>query len=340
MPPYSDNLYSAWDESDVEPIEDGPNQPEPHGPGTHFQRSRQGHVEPGYPGHGVFGTGGVLGPGHDTRDEDNDTDDVLSPTDGYFHTRQSPTTTWQSPYTTPVTATSSNVPHIPNIWVEDPSLAQSSTADSKAREADQERLANRRQPHPFQPRYPSGSSSTAAETQPGPREVRDAYHQASSSTITPYPYTAASYTPYAPQRTTYDEQFLPREAPPAYTPSPTSSSVSPSSPRNYNTFSSDTRTTAAMGGREETQGLLANEPQSMGSPEDGIDDSNFPWRDRLRSRLRHRSGRHLKLILVALLLAILTVGFVTAAVKGIGANVSCLRASPLLPHPLPLCGPV
>ncbi|KAK0639217.1 hypothetical protein B0T16DRAFT_462916 [Cercophora newfieldiana] len=312
--PYSDNLYSAWDESDSEPIEDGLNQLEPQGSETHLQRSHGGQVEPDWhTGQVVSDASGRGGDG----DLDDD-EDFLSPTDGYFHSTQNPAETQQSrPFSAPAAATSSNVPHVPNILVEDPSLPQGSTAQSKAREAHQERLASSEQPRQFTSRYPSGSSRIPEprwdiESRPGPG--RDTYHTPSSSTGGSY----ASYTPHAPQRTAYDESSLliPREAPPAYTPSPTSSQ-SPGSDRNYRTFPPNTSITAAMGGRDEseTQGLLAYEPQSMGNPDDSNNDTASSWTDRLRSRLRHRSGRHGKVALLAVLLAILTIGFLQAIIS-------------------------
>jgi hypothetical protein len=335
--PYSDNLYSALDESDSEPIGHGLNQSEPQGSETHLQHSQGRQFQPDHRwGHGVSGGSG----GDDGLDFD-DNEELLSPTDGYFNATQSSTSTPYSPSSaTSAAATSSNVPRVPNILVEDPSLPRGSTAESKAREADQERFVNSEWPRQYQSRYPPGRNGASASrwdigsrTGPG----RDAHYTPASSST--YPYTPTSYTPYAPPRAAYDESsmLLPREAPPAYTPSPTSSSSqSPASPSSYNTFPPNIA--AAMGRQDETQGLLANadEPQSMGNPDEGINSVPFTWRDRLRSRVRHhRNKRCAQVVLVALFLTLITIGFVQAAVSGVGAGVSGY-ASLRLYSPTPL----
>ncbi|KAK4455076.1 hypothetical protein QBC34DRAFT_107308 [Podospora aff. communis PSN243] len=321
--PYSDDLYSALDESDSGPIGYGLNQPEPQGSETHLQDSQGRQFQPDRRwDHGVSGGSG----GDDDLDLD-DNEELLSPTDGYFNATQSSTSTPYSPSSAASTAaTSPNVPRVPNILVEDPSLPRGSTAESKAREADRERFVNREWPRQCQPRYPSGSNRASASrwntgSRAGPG--RDAHYTPASSST--YPYTPTSYTPYAPPRAAYDESslLLPREAPPAYTPSPTSSSSSqsPASPTSYSTFPPNIA--AAMGRHDETQGLLANagEPQSMGNPDDDINRVPLTWRDRLRSRVRQpHNGRYAKVVLVALLLSIITIGFVRTAVSGVGAG--------------------
>ncbi|KAK0613898.1 hypothetical protein B0T14DRAFT_438643 [Immersiella caudata] len=317
--PYSDNLYSALDESDSEPIEHGLNQPEPQGSETHLQRSQGRQVEPDHHwGHGFSG-----GSGGDDDLDIYDNEELLSPTDGYFNATQSSTATPYSPSSgTSAAATSSNVPRVPNILVEDPSLPRGSTAESKAREADQERLVNGERQRQYQYPYPSRHNNTSSSrwdtgSRTGPD--RDAHYTPASSSTYPYPYPATTYTPYTPPRATYDESslLLPREAPPAYTPSPTSSSSqSPASPTNYSTFPPNV--TAAMGRQDETQGLLAHvdELQSMGNP-DGMNNMVFTWRDRLRRLVHHhRSARYAKAALIAFLLTLVTIGFVTAAVSG------------------------
>ncbi|KAJ9133551.1 hypothetical protein NKR23_g10636 [Pleurostoma richardsiae] len=119
--PYSDNMYSM-DASDGEPIDD--------------PLRRQ------------------AGAGHADEDVEDDPQ-ALSPSDGYFGRSEgaswSPSQTthaWHAAHipttTSYASAASSQVPHVPDVWVSDPSLEQGSTADSKAREAREEREQNAR----------------------------------------------------------------------------------------------------------------------------------------------------------------------------------------------------
>ncbi|KAM7187894.1 hypothetical protein V8F20_010763 [Naviculisporaceae sp. PSN 640] len=365
--PYSDNLYSMVDDdSDLEEY-----------PIDAHQQSQQsfqiGHVSVNVPAHGYgvrqdlpYGDGHraqIVG-GHDEQlydDDDVETttadDDVFSPTNGYFRA---------APETVQTSAAPSNssreqiqqAPHVPNVWVRDPSLQPGSTAESKAREADQERQANRNQqrrgilnsddaeaettpPGTTTRTYPSSSSSQRASSSAvrgsgfhvhTPYSSQDAYssysypysyhHQPSASSSTAY--GNSSYTSYDRRQPQYYGNFNPRyfpppleEAPPAYTPSPTSPSPSSaSSSPNYRTFTNNVYRT--MGGREETEGLLARDPEDMGGPssEDYHQTTTSVWRERVRRRLPYLNWRSGKILLGGLVLLLVTVGFLTSLISG------------------------
>ncbi|KAH8883810.1 hypothetical protein GQ53DRAFT_846628 [Thozetella sp. PMI_491] len=358
--PYSDNLYSIVDDDSDAEIEH---------PLYHTQQ--QGHSLAGQaetPQPWRLHGGEVPGADRDAHmdhylveDEETGADeDVLSPTDGYFHGNSSSTL-----------PTSSNVPHVPNVWVHDPSL-QESTADSKAREAHQEALASRRllnttsatsdEDPPFfgtQDRGASLSVRTAATsasghhyTHPsathtpyasvdastaytpsqqdqyqyhyypsasasGPSSSAGATHSRQSSSSAYTPSAPSSYRTYTPRRPTYGRRQpspVPSEAPPAYTPSPTSPTPSDPASRHYSTFPSPTaepRSPAAVG-REETQGLLAGRPESMGNPGDEFEGITPVWKDRVRRRLPVFSSRTCRNILVGIVLFLIALGFLSS----------------------------
>lgn len=314
--PYSDNLYSALDddESDNEvTVSDGLN----------------------HPGSGLPGdtdtTFHALG-----REGDDEIEDALSPTDGYFQSSSSSASALEP-------ATSSNVPRVPNVWVQDPSLASSRTGESKAQEAARERTTNPQQPSQPPRQSPPNTTSptiyrypvpTSPLSSPGP----DAYHQQSSSRHAPSgPWPTDSYTPYSPHRLAYGpgpSSFIPAEAPPAYTPSPTLTSTTTSPPAsgdvstNYSTFSPSPAapsTAAPMGGQNESQGLLSHEPQSMGGTNVEPQRGSEPWYGRARRKLTARwTGKG---IVIAGLLVFLVLGFLRAAFDAGQDQVSFLRGS-------------
>ncbi|KAK0740308.1 hypothetical protein B0T18DRAFT_206860 [Schizothecium vesticola] len=299
--PYSDDLYSAWDEdeSDTEAtISDGLNHS---GSGLRGDTGPASHA---------LGTGG-----------DDEVEDALSPTNGYFQSTQTSSSSTASALEP---TTSSNVPRIPNVWVQDPSLAPNSTTESKAQEAAREGTTNAQRPsEPLRQSTPNTASPTIYRhpepasplSSPGP----DAYHQQSSSTHAPSgPWPTTSYTPYAPQRLAYGPgpSSIPAEAPPAYTPSPTTSSptVNGNVSTNYSTFSPAPvapNTVAPMGGHEEFQGLFSHEPQSMGGSAVEPQHGSLPWYGQARRKLTAR--RTGKSIIVAGLLLFLICGFLRAA---------------------------
>ncbi|KAK3904939.1 hypothetical protein C8A05DRAFT_13212 [Staphylotrichum tortipilum] len=354
--PYSDNLYSALDDdSDIESIAESTNQLEHRGlgvtPGTAWWNAA------------VAGSGDGDGPDDNESAHPGDAVDVedphlLSPTDGYFGTATRTSAA-------PVRPTSSNVPHVPNVMVEDPSL-QRSAAEGKAREAEQERTRDAQTPSDEDPGEDDGASdpppsrvvASPSQVHPHPPSTHQPMTppQQRSTTTTasssPFP-GAASYTPSSPARsppaatpssyTTYSTRrpayhgdrfpFLPREAPPAYTPSPTTT-ASPTSPRGfpdisrttYSTFphtaySSTSDVAVNMGRPEETRALLGHyQPESMRDRGSGGHGDGAPppptWGDRLRRARGHVNAGNAKLAVIAVLLLLVTSGFVSSLVTG------------------------
>ncbi|KAK3943582.1 hypothetical protein QBC46DRAFT_338530 [Diplogelasinospora grovesii] len=338
--PYSDNLYSMVDddsdELDDEPIDtNGLYQPEQHP-------------------HQGYGQGEASGTA---------AEDYLSPTDGYFlaasHNTESE---WLS-------STSANVPHVPSVLVTDPSLEQGSTAESKAREADQERILNTSSGEhaglddPFRAAADStrnnhsGILSAYGHSSSASNSSRATHHQPSSGSSAYAPSTANTsfYTrTYAPtRRPAYHEgrpSFLLRdEAPPAYTPSPTTSPTSPTHSRNYSTFSAATTQIATAAGRmgrrdEESLGLLAGEPESMGgNPNGEHSDEGWThvWREHLKRRLPYLNWRSGKMILLGVVLLLVATGFLVSFITGLkeGKEQDRLRdppdRDPVLKEPTP-----
>ncbi|KAL2018520.1 hypothetical protein VTK56DRAFT_732 [Thermocarpiscus australiensis] len=311
--PSSDNLYSM--------MEDELGADENHGLRT-VQQSQLGN-DSLQDGHADQETSGSVD-GPDVEDPL-----LLSPTDGYFGTASGTSTGTRL-------GASSLVPNVPDILVEDPSL-QRNTAESKAREAEQERLERRHDysnwADGYTAAYPShampayGNGSTSAQvlpfTQQSVRLVSQStgatYDSSLSSYRIPPTTTPTSYTPYTARSTVYDGEgsfFLPSEAPPAYTPSPTSppSIGIGNASINYRTFSP----VARMGRREEAQGLLVRQPESMrDSNPTVLDDAAPGWSGRMR-RLVHRAnpGRcKVVTLLIGLVLLLMTVGFLSSLVS-------------------------
>jgi hypothetical protein len=413
MPPYpyySDNMYSGLDDSDA------PDEPRVDRGGNENRNTHGYGLGSALGGGFVGGTGAadgaavaagavastVVGPdvvGLDARvaGHDDDHDQVLSPTDGYFgrsadscspdryiadrQSTQSPShQTLVVDAATPSShypaETSSQVPHVPNVWVHDPSLEQGTTAESKAREAQEERDLNRRRagrPHPSNftslPHAGDGGSSTfpslnsqtpssTTTTTIGPgQQSRYAFGPGLSSAppsqrYTPYTTSSSSFAhpsfssaAAAPSRshrsgTIYSERSsLFSEAPPAYTPSPTSPSTSYSN--NYQTL----RPSHSNMGRiseSESRGLLAGGeyqsiPQDMGGQVD--DDYTtytrpMSWRDRVRRRVSGLDRRTCQLVVVGVVLALITVGFLVSSFAGVRDEVStpCFPSCLLLPR--------
>ncbi|KAK4102036.1 hypothetical protein N658DRAFT_531134 [Parathielavia hyrcaniae] len=212
---------------------------------------------------------------------------ILSPTDGYFGTAM---------------GTSPNVPHVPNVMVQDPSLERS-TAEGKAREAEQERQGN--------DQVQGLSGSNHGNTSPAPSHAAGVSHPMSPSSAS---VAATHHSPSSPSRI----------SPPAYTPSPISPSTNShefgSASSNYRTFSQAAGTHAIinMGRPEEAQGLLSHQPESMrdhGFGGIGEDMEAPSWRGlirRTRSRLGKGKGR---VVLATLLLLLVTAGLVTSVLS-------------------------
>ncbi|KAH8158200.1 hypothetical protein CIB48_g10045 [Xylaria polymorpha] len=224
----------------------------------------------------------------DTAGEDYS--DQLSPSDGQFPS-----------YSSNVT------PHIPNVFIPDPTLQQQGTergAESKASEAEEDRLLNSRTDSTY--RHWESSSS-----QPSSR-----LEQATTATTAPisrhhHPVTySQSSASQSPSRALPSRAWSPvySEAPPAYSPSPVSPIPSGSAashqdrPRNYNTFG----ISRIMGAPEvESERLLGAQPESMGAPVDEERGIAPAWTRRVRQRLpKWLSWKYALLVLVLLIVSI------------------------------------
>ncbi|KAI8624598.1 hypothetical protein F5Y19DRAFT_309716 [Xylariaceae sp. FL1651] len=200
---------------------------------------------------------------------------------------------------------SSNIsPHVPNILISDPTLAQRAEigAETKAQEADKERLLNSQTDlggHHSQATGQPEQSPTAAFGSPQHYYSSITYSQSSASRTSLPRLSSQAQTPvYA-------------DAPPAYTPSPISPfpSASPSQHnriRNYSTFS------IAMGQSDvENERLLGSQPESMGPPVD--EESGMPtWVRRARRRLP--TWLSWKYALLALLILIVSIVLLSTSV--------------------------
>ncbi|OLN86284.1 hypothetical protein CCHL11_04181 [Colletotrichum chlorophyti] len=284
--PYSDNLYSAADDSDFDEVS--------------------------------------------SNDNDNDLDVHLSPTDGYF---QSSTTSSaggiyppqqqdyyhnQDDVTDATFPTSAGVPHVPNVFVQDPSLQQTSSS-KKDREASEETRLN----SSAAPQRTSSPAAAVDDYYDGASSIADSVATPSHTTYTSHAQSSSSYTPYSPStdaplrtprthpgRSLYSYPAslfrIPREAPPAYTPSPTSPLSSSSEHRNYQTFGT------AMGSPEEERRLLGRDPESMGDePYDDTYPRPLPWKDRAAKKFSWVSRRTLKMTLFAALIFFTVSGFLS-----------------------------
>lgn len=192
-------------------------------------------------------------------DPSDDETDALSPTDGYFHASSDPASS-SSLRHGPFHRSAASVPRVPNVFVEDPTFQDSG---SKAWEAEAERaLLNSGSTGA---EGPAVSPTGSADYQPSRIPNSPPSHQLRRSVEEQHNhYTGLDHriaSPYmghpSPSVTT---TLLPhhRDAPPAYTPSPTSPPGS-----GYQTFVPSNST---MGLPEEQQRLITRGPESMGGP--------------------------------------------------------------------------
>ena len=259
--PYSDNLYSALDDGDDD------------------------EYTPSHTDHPTVNTDS------NTQDEQNgagndqpNEDEALSPSDGYFHASDA------TAYEPPSNRQSANVPNVPNVLVDDPTL-HDDDRDTKTREAENERrLSNmaalQDQQAPFQsPGSPTGQqvqSPIATSSRPGHIHRRsvdedqdlDQFHDNSGHTSSSPSVSQHRRQDHQQQRHSQPNitsplfQQQPIDAPPAYTPSAPSQSqgddASPRSPSStnsaglgYQTFGSPPATAGdPMGVPSEHQRLL------------------------------------------------------------------------------------
>jgi hypothetical protein len=198
--------------------------------------------------------------------DSDDEPDALSPTDGYFHASSE--------------SSSSRSPHVPNVLVEDPTQL---SRDAKAQEAERERaLLN------------TGGSAGAEE-----RGSTASLHEGQES-IGGFENPIAATPQPQPQPQSYSQRIstfaYSVEAPPAYSPSPTS----PNTVNNYQTFTS----TATMGRPEETQPLVVHShaPESMSDPSPNSNQPPSRWQSLKDFIARLNVRRKLKTFLASLLI--------------------------------------
>ncbi|RYP28321.1 hypothetical protein DL767_007281 [Monosporascus sp. MG133] len=234
--------------------------------------------------------------------DDSDGEDLahqLSPTDGF----RSPTS-------------SNAVPRVPNVMVEDPTTGQQSQgdADSKAREASEERRlslpAERRGSLPGSA-HPRGGDCLGRGSAIGSFAPPTTARHLASHTY------SQSSAPRIPLRTDWSRGRTPSvysEAPPAYTPSPTSplsGSSQQERARNYSAFLPN------MGAPGiERERLLARDPESMTDQPDDQEADTPVWRRRIRRRLP--TWLNWKIMLLSALLLTISAGFLANAFRVIG----------------------
>jgi hypothetical protein len=226
--------------------------------------------------------------------DDSDGEDhinQLSPSDGRFP------------------ASSSNItPHIPNIFIPDPTLQQRTGggADSKDREVEEDKFLTSQKYPSYRFSESSCSSrqlgqATAATSTPPPRHHHQVtYSQSSASQSPPRVSVSRAWSP-----------SLYPEAPPAYSASPISH-ITPGSTssqqdrlRNYNTFG----TGHIMGVAEvESERLLGSQLESMGGP---IDEEHGTRAWVRRARRRVPGWFNWKYALLALVVLIVSILFLS-----------------------------
>lgn len=198
-------------------------------------------------------------------DDSDDDRDALSPTDGYFHASTSDEASSSTPQ-----RTSANVPFVPNVLVEDPSLSEG----SKASEAEQERRLyshtySSPQPSVSQPTSPQQARQHQVLSPPSSSSPTHHHHQhRPSDEEEPVRHSpsgpAASSSPLTRNPLSLrDPLFLQHQvdAPPAYTPSPSAH------PSGYQTFAPSSSTMGQP--LVEQERLLSRDPESMGGPPGG-----------------------------------------------------------------------
>ncbi|UNI16156.1 hypothetical protein JDV02_002622 [Purpureocillium takamizusanense] len=294
------------------------------------------------------------------QDASDDERDALSPTDGYFHASASSDAASSSAFghqPEQHRRTSSNVPSVPNVLVEDPTLRDQG---AKAREAEQERQINNAagqttSSSPYPPQLPSTSSpdtshrhtssasvasphqgSTSPAANPSSPAVSSHRHRRSveedepvqfpgDRTRLPYLHTPSHTSTHAtaPSQPHHHSQL---DAPPAYSPSP--SSPPSSQPQGYQTFASlsaNARTSndsSTMGLPEEHQALLPRHPESMGGSPHG---PPYPRWQRLKDSI---SSHNLRPKLKTILGVLVIISIISAIFGGISISSSSSHKNP------------
>jgi hypothetical protein len=294
--PYSDDLYSSYAADAEAEAEAGVSA----GAGAHANAAANADAMP----------------------DSNDLDEALSPSDGYFHASSSSDVV-PSPHASH--SAHPNVPFVPNVLVEDPSLRQAQAGEAKAREAAEEQrlsISTRHSEH----RSPSAYVAEDAPLSPQTPSVRypNLSHRFHSQSLEDEAHTSTELDHHHTHHGGLSSESVnagptanqfPSDAPPAYSPrSPTSpSSSSPLASQqstSYQTFSPQhTTPITTMGVPSEQQALLPREPQSMGSPSSDRPPSRW---QRVKDAVRRRSWRKILknvlfgLIIISIFLMILS----------------------------------
>lgn len=254
-----------------------------------------------------------------------DEDLALSPADGYFGASSLPHVDGVSQpdghVSRPGPPMSANVPIVPNVMVEDPTLRQDAAAEAKAREAAEEASTN--QPNPEQPAVAENTESqessvpqhqtgtTATPTTPMPLTVNSGQPAALDQPLPGHAESVQSTPIHSPVQ----QHAVPRspfahpnhynifpDAPPAYSPGPSSS---------YGAIAPSERQPQSMGTYvyNEHQPLLSAPRRSMTAPFPEPDMSTPQWR-----RFNWTAGTWGFRKRAVLLVAILLTSFIIAVV--------------------------
>ena len=233
-------------------------------------------------------------------------DELMSPADGYFgsHRDGEPTRARYAGGTGP---TSGQLPVVPNVMVEDPSLQQGSTAEAKAREAAEEqenRHTTERRSSETPQRLAAAEPTEVEGEEQGvddDGEDGDAVLASPVSRSTHIPQPLVRRAPPHPNR-----YHIYSDAPPAYSPSPS---------RSYGTVAHEP--TAPHDAYGEDQPLLTP-PSPFPEP----DMPQGAWRGFTRSKASWGFRKKATLILVAVVIAILvivmTIGYLMNSGKQVG----------------------
>ncbi|KAI1412450.1 hypothetical protein F5Y13DRAFT_180200 [Hypoxylon sp. FL1857] len=266
-------------------------------------------------------------PGGDSESDGESYADQLSPSDGYFASSSS---------------SSHVVPTVPNILVPDPTLHQTPESDAeskKAREADEERFSSntqRAEDYYYNHHHPIGSGNSQelgqleqrAASSTTPRQPQ--YSPTFAHTYSP---SSASRAPFRPYPTRGRTPSVYSDAPPAYSPSPTSpfshTSQQQTQSRNYNTFSS----TMGVADTIEGERLLGRDPESIGQPEDMEVGRTPHWTRRVRRRLP--TWLNCRIVALGLIVLVVSIGFLAGSFRIVqeGDHKKTIGAQPVVVPP-------
>ncbi|OTA88084.1 hypothetical protein M434DRAFT_399155 [Hypoxylon sp. CO27-5] len=244
--------------------------------------------------------------GGDSESDGNSYVDQLSPSDGYFASSSS---------------SSHVVPNVPNILVPDPTLQQTSHSDAesnKTREVDEERFSSNTQrveDYYYNYHHPIGSGNSQEPDQPDQRATSSTtprqpqYNPTLAHTYSP---SSASRTPFRSYPTRGRTPSVYSDAPPAYSPSPTSPfphTSQQAQSRNYNTFNS----TMGVADTIEGERLLGRDPESIGQPEDMEVGRTPHWTRRVRRRLP--TWLNCRILVLGLIVLVVSIGFLAGSFR-------------------------